>query len=77
MDGIDLRTDGIAVRDRFLTRREIRALADSARKRRERGESTGSLECPSVEGGRIGIRPQGPGAVSGGRLDTFSRLFRW
>ena len=38
MDGIDLGTDGIAVRDRFLTRREIRALADSARKRRERGD---------------------------------------
>jgi SM-20-related protein len=37
MDGIDLRTDGIAVRDRFLTRPQIRALADSARKRRERG----------------------------------------
>src|ERR1700683_3123313 len=38
MDGIDLGTDGIAVRDRFLTRRAIRALADSARKRRERGD---------------------------------------
>jgi SM-20-related protein len=37
MDGIDLRTDGIAVRDRFLTRPQIRALAASARKRRERG----------------------------------------
>src|ERR1700678_3269905 len=37
MDGMDLRTDGIAVRDRFLTRSQIRALTASAQKRREQG----------------------------------------
>jgi len=39
-DGLDadLRTDGIAVRDRFLTAVQIRALVACAGKRRERGE---------------------------------------
>ena len=39
-DGLDadLRSDGIAVRDRFLTARQVRALIACAGKRRERGE---------------------------------------
>ncbi len=39
-DGLDadLRSDGIAVRDRFLTARQVRALIGCAGRRRERGE---------------------------------------
>ncbi len=39
-DGLvaDLRSDGIAVRDRFLTRGQVRALATCAGRRHERGE---------------------------------------